>query len=185
MTRAAIVVLGMLAISALPSIAFAQDKVGPGPSPNSQSQSAFDGIKESRVSVPQAIDVAEKASGGHAVEAVFTPHARGGGNHDVVILQPDGGLKHYYIDANNSVITGATDLPLSNLYTRFTKDKLTAAKTTLTQAVGIAEAQKAGDRAIAGAVELEGDGVAYNITLAGPDGDKTFDVSADGQITNK
>ncbi|MFC3695791.1 hypothetical protein [Chenggangzhangella methanolivorans] len=161
----------------------ARDLVTPGPDRNSHSQGALDGAKSSRVGLVQSVELAENAGRARAISAVFTPFAIGGGSHDVVVLRRDGMLAHYHIDANNGSFIGVTDQKVASLMTSLTPDAGGAAKLSLRDAVSIIESRAPERRAIGAAAEQSGTTIEYEITVATADGDKSFHVSSNGDVS--
>ena len=75
----------------------------------------------------------------------------------------------YKLDANSGQITGAEEERFERYFTRMKPEDLRNARTSLVEAVGIAE-QRLGGKAIEAEAEREGDHVQYEVKVAKPDG---------------
>ncbi len=160
----------------------AQSLATPGPSRNSHSQEALKGLESSRLGMTQAIEAAETESGGKAVEATFTPFARGGGAHEIEVMRPDGTLARYDIDANAGSVVGVTNEVVASALTSLTPDALRAAQGGLGGAVKRAEEQSPGQRAIGASAEQNDGRISYRVTLATHEGDRTVALDDAGKI---
>ncbi|MFC7051146.1 PepSY domain-containing protein [Hansschlegelia quercus] len=172
--------LGLITILMIGGAAGAQEPGGPGPDRSTLSNEARSGQNASRLGMPQAIEIAEKSGQGRAVGATFSPFAQGGGSHEVIVLKADGSLARFNIDANTGNVIGVTNQILQSYVTRLTPDGVGSAKTSLLQAISVAEGGKA--RAIGAQTEQNGDTVSYEITVAGDGGERSVHVAGDGKI---
>ncbi len=118
-------------------------------------------LDNAKFTLTQAIEAAERAGQGKAVEAEFD--AKRGDAYEVKILSQDK-LIEYTLDANSGQITKAGNERLEKFFIRLTPQDVANAKTTLVQAIVAAE-QHAGGKAAEAEVEREGDSVRYKVTV--------------------
>lgn len=171
----------VVALALAPMAVSAQDVSSPGPSRNSHSQPALEGIRASRLSLPQTIEMSEQQLGGRAVQATFTPFATGGGSHEVVVLRPDGTLTRNHIDGNSKSTVGVTNEKLSSLVTSLTPQAVQGAQKTLLEVVREADARDPDQRVIGAAADQEDDVVTYEVTIATKDGEETLEFDSSGK----
>ena len=139
------------------------------------------GQQAARVTLAQAIEAAEGRGQGRAIEAGFETRS-GTGHYEVTVLGDDGKLTEHDVDAVSGQVTGSESRRLEGFFIRLRPADVQNARTTLRQAITLAE-QRAGGRAAEAEVERDGDTVRYKITVA--DGDRTREVrvGADGQAS--
>jgi uncharacterized membrane protein YkoI len=161
-------------------VAVAQEPAGPGPDRSTLSNDARAGLNAVKLGVPQAIQIAEKEGRGRAVGATFSPFAQGGGSHEIIVLKDDGSLARFNIDANTGNVIGVTNQILQSYVTKLTPGGVGSAKTSLLQAITLAEGS--GARAIGAETEQSGDAISYEITVAGDGGERSVHIAGDGKI---
>lgn len=148
---------------------------GAGPSgprrPRSPAQQA------ARTTLAQAVEAAENRGQGRAVEAKFETRD-GAGHYDIKVLGGDGKLVKHRVDDGSGQVTKSEDHPVEGFFSRLSSADVRDARTTLRQAIALAE-QKAGGRAAE--AEREGDAVRYKVTVANGDRTREVGVDANGQ----
>jgi uncharacterized membrane protein YkoI len=136
-----------------------------------------------KLSLTQAIEAAEKQGGGKAIDAEFE-RTNNGPRYDVKVLGTDK-LVEYTLDANTGKVVGTDNEVIEKYFTRLTPDQVRGAKTTLAQAIGIAE-QRSGGRAYEAEVDREGEAVEYDVTVFKADGSEhEIEISGDGQVKSR
>lgn len=137
--------------------------------------------KNAKVSLVQAIEAAEAKGGGKATEVEFEDD--NGGRWEVKVLSAAGDkLTEYYVDPNSGQVTGEENQTVEIYFTMLKPDDFNKASTQLKAAVAAAE-QLGGGKAVSAEVERESGAVAYEIEVAGPDGEKDVNVDANGKAT--
>lgn len=134
-----------------------------------------------RTSLVQAIEAAEGRSQGRAVEASFDAR-NGRGHYEVKVLGMDGKLVEHEVDAASGQVTKSESRPVEGFFTRLGPTEIRNARTTLQQAIALAE-QKVGGKAAEAEVEREGDAVRYEVAVVGRDRTREVRVDADGQVS--
>jgi uncharacterized membrane protein YkoI len=132
-----------------------------------------------KVGLLQAIDAAESGSQGHAVEAGF--EIQGGGHYEVKILGKDGTFTEHHVDAITGQVIKIERRPIEEFLTRLKPADVQSARTTLRQALAIAE-QQAGGQAAEVAVRHEGNTISYRVTVTSDDRMQEIWLDADGKI---
>lgn len=136
-----------------------------------------------RITLAQAVESAESRGKGRAVEAKF--ETRGGaGAYEIKVLGGDGKLVEHRVDGGSGQVTKSEGHPVEGFFSRLRPADVQDARTTLRQAIAIAE-QGAGGRAAEAEAEREGGAVRYRITVANGDRTKEVRVDADGRITRQ
>jgi uncharacterized membrane protein YkoI len=141
-------------------------------------------LTQARLSLTQAIEEASRQGQGRAVDAEFDAED-GAARYEVTVLGPDR-MVTYTLDANSGAVTRADEETIGKYFTRLTPADLQAARTTLEQAIGIAE-QRLNGKAIEAEAERDGDTVRYEVTVARPDGN-TQEITIngiDGQVAER
>lgn len=140
----------------------------------------YEALNQAKLSLTQAIETAEKQGGGRAIDAEFDAE-NGVAKYEVKILGADK-LQDYTLDADTGQVREAENETIEKYLTRLKPETVNSAKTTLAQAIGIAE-QRAGGKAAKAEIDREGDTVGYEITVAKSDGTtQEVKVGADGQV---
>jgi len=140
----------------------------------------YQAFHKAKTSLTQAIQTAEKAQGGQAraVDAEFE-REDGKPQYEIKVMSGDH-VMTYYIDAASGQSTKSEEQSrLADFLGVNEVDpaKLTNAKTTLAQAIGVAE-QNTNGKAIEAEVDEEDGGIRYEVTVLV--GDDTRDVEIDG-----
>jgi len=132
-----------------------------------------------KLSLTDAIRMAEKEGGGKAVEAELESHKSGHAQYTVEVLSSDGKkLTEYTLDANTGKIEKASNEPLEKFVERVKPADLEGAQTSLTEAIHSAESQTGG-KVIDAETEGSGNKVHYELKVAMADG-KTNEIKVDG-----
>lgn len=141
----------------------------------------FQAVQTAKVSLSQALEAAETKGQGKAITADFD--AKDGAHYEVKVVGSDGKLMEHTIDATSGQVTKSENQPFERYFTRLKPSDFQNARTTLRQAVTLAE-QKAGGKAIEAEVELEGKVIQYDVRIVRPNSDKAQEVTVggDGQV---
>ena len=175
------IAIGALLLSAAP--AMAQHAQSTHPNRTADASNDFEAIQSVKTPIAQAIEIAEREGKGKATEVEFEGES-GGGTYEVKVLSDDGGkLTEYTIDANTGQVKESEDQPIEKYFTRLSPENFGKAATSLSEAIGKAEAEAKTGKAVSAEVEREGEAVAYEVTVSTADGDKEFNVDADGKVT--
>jgi uncharacterized membrane protein YkoI len=137
-----------------------------------------------KVSMNQAITVAEEQGSGQAIDAQYLPKSGAKGMYDVKVLTMDGKkLLDFNINPEDGRVLKATREHVGKLFTRLKPKDLDNAQTPLKGAVKAAEAQTGG-KAIAADTDRHGDTVRYTVKVVMTDGTtRTINVNgADGKV---
>jgi uncharacterized membrane protein YkoI len=139
------------------------------------SKSTIDAYNAAKMSLPQAIQTAEKHASAKAVSAEFDTES-GKGVYEIEVLKGKDIVK-YKVDANTGQVVDAGKETFESLFNRVKPEDIEGAKVTLEQAIGAAEKQLGG-KAIKAEVERKSDRVQYEVdVLVGND---TKTVKIDG-----
>jgi uncharacterized membrane protein YkoI len=125
-------------------------------------------LSRAKLSLTQAIETAERHGDGKAIDAEFDGGRGEAPRFEVKILGRDK-LTKYTLDADSGKVLETSNEPLEKLFTRLQPDDIRGARTTLAQAIGVAE-QSANAKAIDAEVDREGDSVRYEVTIVKSDG---------------
>jgi uncharacterized membrane protein YkoI len=137
-----------------------------------------------KVSMNQAITVAEEQGSGQAIDARFLPKSGATGMYDVKVLSMDGKkLLDFNINPDDGRVLKATREHVGKLFTRLKPKDLEDAQTPLKGAIKAAEAQTGG-KAVMADTDRHGDTVRYTVKVAMADGTtQTINVNgADGKV---
>ena len=141
-------------------------------------------LNHAKVSMNQAITVAEEQGSGQAIDAQYVPKSGAMGMYDVKVLTMDGKkLLDFNINPEDGRVLKATREHVGKLFTRLKPKDLDNAQTPLKGAVKAAEAQTGG-KVIAADTDRHGDTVRYTVKVAMTDGTtQTINVNgADGKV---
>ena len=141
-------------------------------------------LDHAKVSMNQAITVAEEQGSGQAIDADYIPKNGGMGMYDVKVLSMDGKkLLDFNINAENGRVLKATREHVEKVFTRVKPADLQNAQTPLKGAIKTAEAQTGG-KAVKADTDRHGDTVRYTVKVAQADGTTaTIKVNgADGKV---
>ncbi len=135
-------------------------------------------IQGARISMTEAIQMAERQGNGRAIDAKFESNKQGG-QYTVEVLSHDGGkLTQYTLDSASGHIASAGNEPFERVFTRLKPEELEHAPTSLTRAISNAE-QESGGKVLKAETERAGDKVRYDMKVAKTDG-STATIKIDG-----
>ena len=143
-------------------------------------------LSRAKVSINQAITVAEEQSSGQAIEAEYIPKSDTMGIYDVKVLSMDGKkLLHFSINPENGRVLKATRERFEKLSTRISPADLQNVQTPLKGAIKTAEAQTGGKAVMADTARHDGT-IRYTVRVAMADGTtETIKVNgADGKVAS-
>jgi uncharacterized membrane protein YkoI len=143
-------------------------------------------LSHAKVSMNQAITVAEEQGSGEAIDADYIPKSGAMGLYDVKVLSMDGKkLLDFNINPDDGRVVKATREHVQKLFTRIKPADLQNAQTPLKGAIKAAEAQTGG-KALAADTDRHGDTVQYTVKVAMADGtSQTIKVNgADGKVAS-
>jgi uncharacterized membrane protein YkoI len=143
-------------------------------------------LSTAKVSMNQAITVAEEQGSGEAIDADYIPKSGSAGMYDVKVLSMDGKkLLDFNINPDNGRVLKATREHVEKLFTRLKAADLQNAQTPLKGAIKEAEAQTGG-KAVMADTDRHGDTVRYTVKVAMSDGTtQTIKVNgADGKVAS-
>lgn len=143
-------------------------------------------LSHAKVSMNQAITVAEEQGSGQAIDAEYIPKSGAMGVYDVKVLSMDGKkLLDFNINAENGRVLKATRQRVGKVFTRIKPADLQKAQTPLKGAIKAAEAQTGGKTVMAD-TDRHGDTVRYTVKVAMADGKtQTINVNgADGKVAS-
>jgi uncharacterized membrane protein YkoI len=141
-------------------------------------------LSNAKVSLNQAITVAEEQGSGQAIGADYVPNKGTMGYYDVKVLSSDGKkLMDFRINPDNGKVLKATRDNFEKVFTRIKPETLQNAPTSLKGAIKTAEAQTGGKAVMADA-DRDGDQVRYTVKVAMADGtmEKVKVNGADGKV---
>jgi uncharacterized membrane protein YkoI len=143
-------------------------------------------LSQAKVSMNQAITVAEEQGAGQAIDADYIPKSGAMGIYDVKVLSMDGKkLLDFNINPENGRVLKATRERVGKVFTRMKPADLQNAQTPLKGAIKAAEAQTGG-KALKADTDRRGDTVRYTVKVAMADGTtQTIKVNgADGKVAS-
>ena len=143
-------------------------------------------LSHAKVSLNEAITVAEEQGSGLAIDADYIPKTGAMGMYDVKVLSMDGKkLLDFNISPDNGRVVKATREHVQKVFTRIKPADLQNAQTPLKGAIKAAEAQTGG-KAVMADTDRKGDSVRYTVKVAMADGtNQTIKVNgADGKVAS-
>jgi uncharacterized membrane protein YkoI len=143
-------------------------------------------LSHAKVSMNEAITVAEEQGSGQAIDADYIPKRGAMGIYDVKVLSMDGKkLLDFNINPDNGRVLKATREHVQKVFTRIKPADLQNAQTPLKGAIKAAEAQTGG-KAVTADTDRHGDSVRYTVKVAMADGtSQTIKVNgADGKVAS-
>ena len=143
-------------------------------------------LSHAKVSLNEAITVAEEQGGGQAIDAGYIPKTGAMGMYDVKVLSMDGKkLLDFNINPDNGRVLKATREHVQKVFTRIKPADLQNAQTPLKGAIKAAEAQTGG-KAVMADTDRKGDSVRYTVKVAMADGtNQTIKINgADGKVAS-
>lgn len=132
-----------------------------------------------KLRLAQAVEIVEEKGPGRAVQVGFKVDG-GMTQYWVKVLAADGQLVEHHIDANSGQVLKSESHPLEAFFTRLKPAEVQNARTTLRQAIVVAE-EKAGGTASEAAVEGSGNVIRYEITVVADGRVQKVQVGANGQ----
>lgn len=143
-------------------------------------------LGHAKVSLNQAITVAEEQGSGQAIDAEYLPKSDATGMYDVKVLSMDGKkLLNFNINPENGRVLKATREHVGKVFTRIKPADLEKAQTPLKGAIKAAEAQTGG-KAVMADTDRHGATVRYTVKVVMTDGtSQTIKVNgADGKVAS-
>ena len=143
-------------------------------------------LTNAKVSLTQAIGIAEQQGSGQAVTADYTAKKDSMGYYSIKVLSNDGKkLTEYEVSPATGKVTEASNEPFEKMFTRLKPEALANAPTSLKSAIKTAEAQSGG-KAVDADADRDGDQVRYTVKVAMADGktDKIKVNGADGKVAS-
>jgi uncharacterized membrane protein YkoI len=143
-------------------------------------------LSQAKVSMNQAITVAEEQGSGEAIDAEYIPKSGTMGIYDVKVLSRDGKkLLDFNVNPTNGRVLKATREGVKKVFTRIKPADLQNAQTPLKGAIKTAEAQTGG-KAVMADTDRHGDTVRYTVKVVMADGTtETIKVNgADGKVAS-
>ncbi|MBV8804084.1 MAG: PepSY domain-containing protein, partial [Sinobacteraceae bacterium] len=113
-------------------------------------------IQGARMSMTEAIQMAERQGNGKAIDAKFGA-TKEGGQYAIEVLSNDGKkLTEYKLDSSSGRISAAGNEPFERVFTRLTPEDLEQAQTSLSRAISTAE-RETGGKVVKAETERSGD----------------------------
>jgi uncharacterized membrane protein YkoI len=143
-------------------------------------------LSHAKVSMNQAITVAEEQGSGQAIDAEYIPKSGTVGIYDVKVLSMDGKkLLDFNVNPENGRVLKATRAGIEKVFTRIKPADLQNAQTPLKGAIKTAEAQTGG-KVVMADTDRHGETVRYTVKVAMADGTtETIKVNgADGKVAS-
>jgi uncharacterized membrane protein YkoI len=144
--------------------------------------------KMAKISLPQAIGTAEAQGdekGGRAIDADFEKaDSKDPAHYSVKVVYPSGKLVEYGINADTGVLYKTENQPIERYFTFLKPANFNEAKTSLKEALSIAEQKAGGGKAYEASVSKDGKAVQYKISVAGADKEQTVTVGPDGKVAD-
>ncbi|WP_407529185.1 PepSY domain-containing protein [Methylobacterium oryzisoli] len=155
----------------------------PPPARADNASTEVDAAKASKIGLAQALTTAQSQGGdGRAIDADFEKAEGSTPAHwEIKVVYPDGKLVEHYINADTGALIKSENQPFERYFTRLKVSDFQNAKTSLKDAIAIAE-QKSGGKAFEAEVEREGSSVIYEITVAVADKTQEIKVGPDGNV---
>jgi uncharacterized membrane protein YkoI len=142
-------------------------------------------IRDAKVTMAQAVEVAERTGGqGKAIDVEFErPSGSEPAHYEIKVVYPDGKLVEHKVDANAGTVLKSENQPFERYFTRLKPADFQAAKASLREAVKAAEGSVGNSaRAVEAEVEKDGSAVIYEIELASASGKHEVRIDANGQL---
>ncbi len=145
-------------------------------------------IRDAKVTMAQAVEVAERTGGqGKAIDVEFERTSGSEPAHyEIKVVYPDGKLVEHKVDANAGTVLKSENQPFERYFTRLKPADFHAAKASLRDAIKAAEGSIGNSaRAVEAVVEKDGSAVVYEIELASTSGKHEVRVDANGQVISR
>jgi uncharacterized membrane protein YkoI len=142
-------------------------------------------ILGAKTSMARAVEVAERTGGnGRAIDVEF--ERRDGGepaHYEIKVVYADGKLVEHRVDADTGAVLRSENQPFERYFTRLKAADFEAAKTSLRDAIALAE-RHVGPNARATEVDIdrEGGAIVYEIDVETPTERREVRVDANGQV---
>ncbi len=143
-------------------------------------------MEKAAISLPEAIRIAEKQGNGHATSAAYELKSSNPAYFEVKVLSNDGQkLTRYEISPSTGKVQKVSDEKFEKLFTRLKPTAIQNAPTSLTRAIGAAEA-RVGGKARAAEINRDGDQVQYEVEVVKLDGasEKVKINGSDGKVAS-
>jgi uncharacterized membrane protein YkoI len=143
-------------------------------------------LSNAKVSLTQAVSIAEQQGSGQAVSAEYESKKGGMGHYEIKVLSSDGSkLVKYDVSPSTGKVTEASNEPFQKMFTRLKPEALQNAPTSLKTAIKTAESE-AGGKAVAADADRDGDQLKYTVKVAKADGstEKVKVNGADGKVAS-
>lgn len=143
--------------------------------------------KMSKVSLAQALQTAEsQGEKGRAIDADFEKADSKNPNHySIKVVYPDGKLVEYGVNADTGALYKSENQPIERYFTRLKTADFQNAKTSLKDAIALAEQHAGGGKAYEAEVERDGSAVQYEISVALADRTQEVKIGPDGKVVGK
>ena len=178
---------GLLALST--SLALAQTPTATPAEPASKADSnmkEWQVAKVAKVGLAQALATAESQGdekGGRAIDADFEKAgSKDPAHYAIKVVYPSGKLVEYGINADTGALYKTENQPIERYFTFLKPTNFNEAKTSLRDALAIAEQKAGGGKAYEASVSKDGKAVQYEIKVATSDKEQTAKVGADGKL---
>ncbi|ACA19960.1 Propeptide PepSY amd peptidase M4 [Methylobacterium sp. 4-46] len=171
-----------------PAPAAPAPQTSPTPAPSARASGdlkEWEAAKASKIGLAQALATAESqgGQGGRAIDADFEKAKSNNPAHwEIKVVYPDGKLVEHYINADTGALIKSENQPIERYFTRLKVSDFQNAKTSLKDALAIAEQKAGGGKAFEAEVEREGSSVAYEISVALSDRSQKIKVGPDGKV---
>ena len=186
--------VGILALST--GLALAQTPAAETPAATGTAPSAaqatkdmkeFEAAKLAKVNLAQALQTAEsQGEKGRAIDADFEKAgSKDPAHYSIKVVYPDGKLMEYGINADTGALFKSENQPIERYFTRLKTADFQNAKTSLKDAIAMAEQHAAGGKAYEAEVERDGNAVQYEISVALADRSQEVKIGPDGKIVDK
>jgi uncharacterized membrane protein YkoI len=143
-------------------------------------------IANAKVSLTEAIHMAEKTGNGQAISAEYEFKGGNPAYYEVKVLRNDGAkLTKYELSPSTGKVKEVSNEQFEKLFTRIKPNSIQNAPTSLTHAIGTAEA-RSGGKATDAEIDRDGDQVQYTVKVVKLDGssEKVKINGADGKVAS-
>ncbi|WP_052763828.1 PepSY domain-containing protein [Microvirga massiliensis] len=148
--------------------------------------SEFQAIQSVKVPLSQAIATAEQQGQGRAISAEFEEQDRNDPAHyEIKVVQSDGKLVEHKVDANSGTVIKSENQPFERYFTRLKPADFQNARTSLKDAITMAEQRIAGGKAVEAEVGRENDAIVYEIEVATAERSQEIKIDANGQVVSR
>ncbi|AWN39673.1 PepSY domain-containing protein [Methylobacterium durans] len=175
---------GLLALTTSLAVAQAPAATNPPANQASSDMKEFQIAKLAKVSLADALTKAEsQGDKGRAIDADFEKaDGKNPAHYSIKVVYPDGKLVEYGINADTGDVYKSENQPIERYFTRLKTADFQNAKTSLKDAIAIAERKAGGGKAYEAEVERDGNAVQYEISVALADRSQEVKVGPDGKV---